>query len=78
MTHIIMKRCYPDELVNIHVQSLINIIQANNRVTATKKGNGELPLICGNGERVIPIYGLIDRPSNHLSIWTRDSVWVHG
>ena len=29
---------YPGEPVNIHIQSLINIIQDNNRVIGTKKG----------------------------------------
>ena len=47
---------YPGKPVNIHIQSLINIIQENNRVITTKKGKGKLPLFCGNGERLIPIY----------------------
>ena len=41
----------PGEPVNIHTQSLINIIQENNWVITTKKGKGKLPLFCGNGER---------------------------
>ena len=32
-------------------------MQENNRVITTKKGGGKLPLFCGNGEWVIPIYG---------------------
>ena len=47
---------YPGEPVNIHIQSLINIIQENNWVITTKKGKGKLPLFRGNGERVNPIY----------------------
>ena len=34
------------------------MIQENNWVVTTKKGGGELPLFCGNGERVIPVYAL--------------------
>ena len=52
----IINRYYPDETVNIHIQSLINIIQENNWVITTKKGKGKLPLFRGNGERVNPIY----------------------
>ena len=55
--YMIMKKYYPGEPVNIHVQSLINIIQKNNWVITTKKGQGKFPLFCGNGEQVIPIYG---------------------
>ena len=47
------------EPVNIHIQSLISIIQENNRVITTKKGNGKIPLFRGNGERVNPIYGTV-------------------
>ena len=32
------EKCYPGESVNIHKQSLINIIQENNWVITTKKG----------------------------------------
>ena len=39
------------------MQSFIYIIQEKEWVITTKKGNGELPLLCGNGDRVIPIYG---------------------
>ena len=54
--------CYPEKYflgkpINIHIQSLINIILDNNRLITTKKGKGKLPLFCGNGERVIAIYG---------------------
>ena len=34
----IINRYYPVEPVNIHIQSLINIIQENNWVVTTKKG----------------------------------------
>ena len=53
-----MNKYYPGESVNIHIQSLINIMQDNNRVITTKKGKGRLPLFCGNGERVITIYAV--------------------
>ena len=52
----ITKKYYPDEPVNIHIQSLINIIQEKNWVITTKKVKGELPLFCGNEEWVIPFY----------------------
>ena len=39
-----------------HILSLIHIIQDNKWVITTKKGRGELPLFCGNGEWVIPFY----------------------
>ena len=55
-----MNKYYPGEPVNIHIQSLINIIQENNWVITKKKGKGKLPLFRGNVEQVIPIYG-----SNH-------------
>ena len=48
---------YLGKPINIHIQSLINMIQENNRVITTKKGKGKLPLFCGNRERVNPIYG---------------------
>ena len=51
-----MKKYYPDEPVNIHIQSLINIIQDKNWVITTQKGKGKLPLFCGDGERLITIY----------------------
>ena len=44
------------ETINNHIQPLIDIIQDNNRVITTKKGNGKLPLFSGNGERVISTY----------------------
>ena len=53
-----MKKYYPGEPVNIHLQSLINIIQENNWGITTKKGEGELPLFSGNRERLIPIYAV--------------------
>ena len=36
----IINRYYPGEPVNIHIPSLINIIEENNRVITTKKGQG--------------------------------------
>ena len=38
ITYTIMKKYYPGEPVNINIQSLINIIQDENRVITTKKG----------------------------------------
>ena len=52
----IINRYYPGEPVNIHMKALINIIQENNWVIPPKKGKGQLPIFCGNGERVNPIY----------------------
>ena len=43
-----MNKYYPSEPVNIHIQTLIDIIQEKNRVITTKKGKGKLPLFCGN------------------------------
>ena len=34
------EKCYTGEPVNIHIQSLINMILDNNRVIITKKGQG--------------------------------------
>ena len=55
----IINRYYPGEPINIHIQSLINITQYNNRVITTKKGKCKLPWFCGNGEQVIPIISII-------------------
>ena len=49
------EKYYPGEPVNIHKQSLINIIQENNCVIATKKGKVKSPLFCVNVEQLIPI-----------------------
>ena len=38
ITYMIINIYYPVEQVNINIQSLINIIQENNRVITTKKG----------------------------------------
>ena len=51
-----MKKYDPGEPVNIHIKSLITIIQEKNWVITTKKGKGKLPLFCGNGKRVMPFY----------------------
>ena len=56
ITCTIMKKYYPGEPVNIHIKSLINILLDNNWVITAKKGKGKLPIFCGNGKRVIPIY----------------------
>ena len=52
-----MIKYYPGEPVIIHIQSLINIIQYNNRVIPTQKSKSKLPLCCGIVEQVIPVYG---------------------
>ena len=36
------------------------MIQEKKWAITTKKGKGELPLLCGNGERVNPIYASRD------------------
>ena len=64
-----MNKYYPGEPVNIHIQSLINIILENNWAITTKKGKGKLPIFCGNGDRVIPIY--VPRASLNLSFSER-------
>ena len=51
-----MKKYYPYEPVNIHIQPLINIIQEENLIITTKRGKGKLPFLFGNEERVIYIY----------------------
>ena len=56
ITDMIMKKYYPGETFNIHIQSLINIIQENNWAITTKKGKDKLTLFCGNKERIILIY----------------------
>ena len=57
ITYTTTKKYYLGELVNIHIQSLINIIQDNNWLITTKKGMVKLPLFCGNVEWLIPIHG---------------------
>ena len=52
---------YPGEPVNIHIQSLINIIQEKKRAINTKKVKGKLPIFCNNGEQVNPIYASVYR-----------------
>ena len=51
------EKYHPGEPFNINIQSSTCIIQENNRLIKTKKGKRKLPLLCGNGERLIPIYG---------------------
>ena len=53
-----MNAYYPGEPVNIHIQSIIIIIQENNLLITTKKGKGKLPLFHGNVKREIPIYAV--------------------
>ena len=58
ITYTIMKNIYTGEPVNIYIQPLIYIIQENNWAITTKKGKGKLPLFCGNGKWVVPIYAI--------------------
>ena len=51
-----MKKYYPGEQFNTHIQSLINILHEKNWVITIKKGKGKLPKFCGNREWVITIY----------------------
>ena len=55
------EKYYPGGPVNIHIQSLMNIIQEYNTVISPKEGKGKLPLFCGNRERVNPIYAQVDQ-----------------
>ena len=50
----VIKKYYPGEPVNIHIQKIINIIQDNNRVITNKKGRGKLSLFFGNRAQVLP------------------------
>ena len=47
---------YLVEPVNIHIRSIINIIQENNWFITTKNGKVKLPLFRSNGEQVITFY----------------------
>ena len=44
MTYTIINKYYPGEPVNIYIQSLINIVQENNAVITSIKGEVKLPL----------------------------------
>ena len=44
-----MYKYYPGEPFNIHIQSLINIMQEKIGQLPPKKGKGKLTLFCGNG-----------------------------
>ena len=55
------EKYYAGEPVNIHIESLINIIQDNNRVTPQEKDNGKLKLFFGNVEWIFTIYALSNR-----------------
>ena len=58
ITYMIMNKYYPGEPFNIHIQSLINIMQEKIGQLPPKKGKGKLTLFCGNGETFIPVYVL--------------------
>ena len=45
ITYMIINIYYPVEPVNIHIQSLMNIIQEKNWVITTKKGYGLITII---------------------------------
>ena len=38
IAYTIMNKYYTDEVVNIYIQSLLNIVQEKNRLITTKKG----------------------------------------
>ena len=59
ISYMIIKKYYPGEPVNIHIQSLINITQEKNWGITTKKDKVKLLLSCGNGEPVITIYDVL-------------------
>ena len=56
ITYMTMNKYYPVDPVNIHIQSLMNNMQDNNRVVTIKKGKRKLTTFFGNGEGVISIY----------------------
>ena len=53
-----MKKYYPGEPVNIHIQIINKYYIGEKLLIATKKGKDKLPLFRGNGELLISIYGL--------------------
>ena len=65
MKYNIINKYYTGEPVHIYIQSLINIMQDNNWFIITKNGKGNLPLFCGNGEQVIPIYASLLMPTTY-------------
>ena len=69
----ITKTYYPGEPVNIHIQSLINIIQEKKWVITTKDSEGKLPLFCSNRSWVIPVYvtreGIKPDPKKYKGSW---------
>ena len=77
ITYTIMNKNYSGEPVNIHIQSLINIIHEKNWVITTKKGKGKSPLFCGNVERVIPIYAAAYPSELELHHPTMSTLWGH-
>ena len=52
------EKYYPGEPVNTHIQLLIYIILGTIVLLPPKKGKGKLPLFCGYGGQVIPVYAL--------------------
>ena len=50
ITYTIIRKHYTGEPVNIHILSLINIFQDNDRVITTKKGKVKFLSFCGNGK----------------------------
>ena len=46
----------------------MNIILENNWLITTKNVKGELPLFCGDVERLFPIYGMYHRDVIKVSI----------
>ena len=71
-----MNKYYPGRPVNIHIQSLINIIQDNNWIITTKKGKGKLPLFRSNVERVITFYARHTARRMHL-VRNREKCKMH-
>ena len=69
-----MNKYYPGEQVNIHIQTLINSMQENNGVITLKKVRVKIPLLRGNGERVIPIY--VGEFMRWVSCWLSMACWV--
>ena len=65
----------PGELVNIHIQSLIPIIQYNNFIITKKNGKGKFLIFCGSGYFVIPIYDLKDIKNEVTMVKSFDRIY---
>ena len=67
-----MKKYYPGEPVNIHIESLKILSGRTIGYLPPKEGKGKLPLFCGKGERLMTIYamnGIIyQTPVNHVDV----------